>query len=849
VNVSLEERRRLERERQPVRQGAAALDLRSGEQRSYERVRARSLDATGRYLALHGYAPTEPRGKGADLRVVELATGGETSFGNVDTYAWSDLGSVLALVIATGAEEGNGVQVYDAAEGRLRSLDASSSSYRHLSWRTDAADLVVLRSVGAMGADSTAHTVMAWRGLDGAAAPGALTLDARPEALGGAFEVMGFTAPRWSDDGRHVALGVRPVRAETRSAAEGAGAGRGGGGAGAGAEGGAGGGATGRGAGNGGAGGNELPGVQIWHTQDVLIYPQQRSRASAEARRTLLTVWTPAEGRVVRVGHDLAETASLTTDWRFATERAFSPYPWGTMFGRAYHDLWVTDVATGERRRVLEQARYSYVSTGARYVLDFDGEHYWATDLRSNARANLTVALGATFANTHYDTPTDLLPPHGVGGWLAEDEAVLLYDRHDVWRVRPDGSGGERLTRGAEEGVIYRLLNVGQEAPGFDPSLPIYLSLREESTERRGFARILPGRAPERLQLQDANLAGLTRADSAQVFLFRTEARDVSPNLFTAGPDLSNPRRLTDTNPFLADFAWTRSELFHFESEAGVPLKGVLLYPANHDPARRYPMIVYTYELLSQGMHSFQTPSERSYYNYTVWTQNDYFVLLPDIVYRDGEPGVSALEAVRPAVGTVVERGLVDPARVGLIGHSWGGYQATYLPTRTNLFAASVAGAPLTDFVSFMGQIHWQGGNPELTHWETGQARMAVPYWEDVESHLRNSPLHEAHNMETPLLMAFGDEDGTVEWWQGTVFYNFARRASKQMVLLVYEGEGHGFSTRANQIDYHRRILEWFGHYLKGEAAPAWITDGVPFNALEAEKRRVAEAGASGEGG
>src|SRR5690606_10732503 len=103
---------------------------------------------------------------------------------------------------------------------------------------------------------------------------------------------------------------------------------------------------------------------------------------------------------------------------------------------------------------------------------------------------------------------------------------------------------------------------------------------------------------------------------------------------------------------------------------------------------------------------------------------------------------------VRPAIGATVERGLVDPARVGLIGHSWGGYQAAYLPTRTgNLFAASVAGAPLTDFVSFMGQIHWQGGAPELGHWETGQGRMEVPYWENVESHLRNSPLHEVHNM------------------------------------------------------------------------------------------------------
>jgi acetyl esterase/lipase len=117
---------------------------------------------------------------------------------------------------------------------------------------------------------------------------------------------------------------------------------------------------------------------------------------------------------------------------------------------------------------------------------------------------------------------------------------------------------------------------------------------------------------------------------------------------------------------------------------------------------------------------------------------------------------------------------------------------------------------------------------------------MEVPYWEDPEAHHRNSPVHNVHNMTTPLLMAHGDKDGVVEFFQATEFYNFARRAGKQMVLLVYEGEDHGFTKKPNQIDYHRRILEWFGHYLRDEPAPAWITDGVALPALRAEKQRVA---------
>jgi dipeptidyl aminopeptidase/acylaminoacyl peptidase len=239
-------------------------------------------------------------------------------------------------------------------------------------------------------------------------------------------------------------------------------------------------------------------------------------------------------------------------------------------------------------------------------------------------------------------------------------------------------------------------------------------------------------------------------------------------------------------------------------------------------------MIVYTYEILSNGVHRYTVPTERSYYNYAVWTAQGYFVLMPDIVYRPRDPGRSAVEAVVPAVQSIVDKGLVDPARVGLIGHSWGGYQAAYIPTQTNIFAASVAGAPITDFVSFPGTIHWNPGLPELEHWETGQGRMDVPPWEDFEAHVRNSATAFIDRLETPMLVEVGDADGVVEHHQGIEYYNFARRiGNPDFVLLLYPDEDHGLRQKQNQIDYHHRILQWFGHWLKGEEAPEWITHGV----------------------
>ena len=207
-------------------------------------------------------------------------------------------------------------------------------------------------------------------------------------------------------------------------------------------------------------------------------------------------------------------------------------------------------------------------------------------------------------------------------------------------------------------------------------------------------------------------------------------------------------------------------------------------------------------------------------------------------MFQARDPGVSALDCVTAAVNAVLERGHVAPDKIGLVGHSWGGYEATYLPTRTDLFAASVAGAPLTNFLSFMGQIHWNQGMPELQHWETGQARMDVPFWEDFDAHVRNSPAAFVQDLNTPLLMAFGNTDGVVDWHQGVEFYNFARRAGKFMVMLVYDGENHGLRKKHNQVDYQHRVLHWFDHFLKGVEPEAWITEGVPHLQREEEREQ-----------
>ncbi|MEI9972182.1 MAG: prolyl oligopeptidase family serine peptidase [Ignavibacteriota bacterium] len=190
----------------------------------------------------------------------------------------------------------------------------------------------------------------------------------------------------------------------------------------------------------------------------------------------------------------------------------------------------------------------------------------------------------------------------------------------------------------------------------------------------------------------------------------------------------------------------------------------------------------------------------------------------------------------------VLATGMVDAKHIGLTGHSWGGYETTYIVTHSDLFAAGAVGGALTNLSSSVGEIYWNSGSPETSHVEVSQERMQVPLYEDPEAYIKNSSTFVANKLAAPLLMEVGDHDGASDWHQDIEFYNVARRAGKPVVMLVYEGENHSVAQKANQIDYHRRINTWFDHYLKGAPAEDWMTKGV--SVLERE-RELKSTGAS----
>jgi dipeptidyl aminopeptidase/acylaminoacyl peptidase len=263
--------------------------------------------------------------------------------------------------------------------------------------------------------------------------------------------------------------------------------------------------------------------------------------------------------------------------------------------------------------------------------------------------------------------------------------------------------------------------------------------------------------------------------------------------------------------------------------ERGNELQGTLALPAGYQEGQTYPMLVYFYELMSQNHHSYSMPTYDDRPHWSTYASNGYLVFQPDIVYTIGRPGSSALDDLTSSIQKVIDLGYADPDHIGLQGHSWGGYQSSFVVTQTDLFAAVVTGAPPTNLISFYNTLYRSTGTIQQGITEVGQVRMGTTPFEDFDLFVSQSPVHHAQDITTPFLILHGTADGSVDWGQGLEYYAMARRLGKEVIFLSYPDEGHHLSRKNNRIDFQIRMMQFFDHYLKGTQPAKWMVEGVPF--------------------
>jgi dipeptidyl aminopeptidase/acylaminoacyl peptidase len=439
-----------------------------------------------------------------------------------------------------------------------------------------------------------------------------------------------------------------------------------------------------------------------------------------------------------------------------------------------------------------------------------------------------------------------------MAGWTKGDRSLLLYDRWDVWEVDPSGARAPVMVTdsvGRRNHIVLRLALGGQGsgfggggggggAPaargdddrGIDPAKPLLLRAFDDETKASGFYRDQLGttRAPEKIVMADASYGSVVKANDAEQYLVTRGTFMEFPDLWT-GSSLASLTKISDANPQQSQYNWGTVELVHWTSADGVSLKGLLFKPENFDPGKKYPMITYFYEQLSQNRHNYVPPNGRNVINPTHYASNGYLVFEPDIHYEVGYPGPSALKSIVPGVQMLLARGYVDPKALGIQGQSWGGYQTLYIITQSHMFSAAMAGAPVVNMTSAYGGIRWGTGISRMGQYEGGQSRIGGSLWEYPMRFFENSPLFWIDKVRTPLFIMNNDADGAVPWYQGIELFVAMRRLGKEVYLINYNNDVHNPQSRANQKDVAWRMQQFFDHHLRGRPEPEWMKRGIPY--------------------
>ncbi|MEP2667947.1 MAG: prolyl oligopeptidase family serine peptidase [Cyclobacteriaceae bacterium] len=582
----------------------------------------------------------------------------------------------------------------------------------------------------------------------------------------------------------------------------------------------------------------EIVNVEVWHSEDDYIYPMQNVRLENEKKRSYLAAINLDNNKLTQLGDESIPTVLPGDEGNASILFGKTNVPYLkaiTWEGNVPQDLYVFNLQNASKKKIANGIRGNAdLSPKANYVYWFSEPDtaWYSYAIKTDKTFQLTSGLNVKFADELDDHP-DYPGQYGAAGWTSNDELFIAYDRYDLWALDPQNSKAPvNLTKiGREQKIVFRYIKQDDEERYIDSSKELLLSAFDETSKAAGFytLSLKNGKLTKRL-MDDFKFGHVEKAKLADQLLFTRESFREFPDIWTSSDiKFSSVKKLSEANPQMKNYYWGTVSLIKWNSLDNVPLEGLLYKPEGFDPGKKYPMIVYFYERNSDNLHDYTHPTPlRSTINRTTYVSDGYLVFVPDIVYKIGFPGESAYNSIMPGVTHLMEKGFVDEKNIGIQGHSWGGYQAAYLVTRTNLFKAAEAGAIVSNMTSAYGGIRWGSGMSRMFQYERTQSRIGGTLWEKPLLYVENSPLFFADKIETPMLLLHNDADGAVPWYQGIEMYMAMRRLNKPVWMLNYNGEPHWPVKRENRMDFQIRMKQFFDYYLKGAEQPRWMKEGVP---------------------
>lgn len=808
----------------------AIYDLGKGSAQYVNRVKSYKLPkSNGEWLAYHleaplatkapkdstkGKAPAKPApkpagGKGksdpTELVLRHLPTGQEFKFDRVTDFLFSEKGNMLFFVKEeTDSLHKAGVFAFNTATRQAMPLDSGKVSYKNLATDKAGQQLAFVASKDSAGKDIRYFQLLYWGAKDSRAR---VLADTAYKGMPAKWMVSEHAQLGFSENGNRLFFGTfpRPTQYEkdTTKLDE------------------------------------EKVSLDVWTYRDPLIQPMQLKQLDREQKRSFQAVYDLKGKKMVQLASPEIPDVYLNPGRTADVAVGISNVNYLISVGfdtPSKQDAYLISLKDGSRKLIGKELRGTpRLSPGGKYAYWYEAaDSSWkAMSVKGAMPVNLTQKLKVAFYDEQNDMPT-LPDDYGLAGWTQEDAYLLVYDKNDIWRLDPTGKAAAvNVTDGfgRKNNLQFRYVSLNPTSRVIPDGEKLLLRAFDLKTKGSGFYTDYVTKAgePQKLVLEAYNYSGVQKAKNADRLIFRKSTFREYPDVWVTNSSFSHPQKVSNANPQQSEYLWGNVELVNWRSDDGVPLEGLLFKPENFDASKKYPMLVYFYERNAETLHNYRSPApSASTINIPLFVSQGYLVFVPDIVYKDGYPGESAYHCIVPGVQSLVAKGFVDEKNMAIQGQSWGGYQVAYLVTRTNMFKAAMAGAPVSNMTSAYGGIRWESGMSRQFQYEHTQSRIGGTLWEKPMMYIENSPLFFAPKVETPLMMMANDNDGAVPWYQGIEFFMALRRLSKPVWMLVYNGEAHNLMQRKNRKDLSVRMSQFFDHYLKGAPEPVWMKKGVP---------------------
>ena len=602
----------------------------------------------------------------------------------------------------------------------------------------------------------------------------------------------------------------------------------------------------------------EQPELDIWSWHDDYLQPVQLLRRNRDLKQAYTAyISTSFTEDFVQLGDldvpSVNVPAKKMADWMLiGNDKAYRIQ--GQWDYSRFTDIYLVNVKTGERKLVEEKACYGAmsVSPNGEWVIVYDkiAKAWFQYTIATGEKKDLTSALGVAFHNEDHDTPS-LPGAYGQAVWFKDNSAFLINDRFDYWQFDPKGAAAPKMLTGSygrnnntrltlvkmiedpEAENIPMMRGVGE----IDSKAPLYFTTFNFKTKETGLAtQDITKKKSAVVKVVEGpytygNFAYSKPGKGKKAaFVYARGNFEDGNNAYVTYDNFKTQKQITDINPQQREYNWGTVELVNWQTADDIFCEGLLFKPEDFDSTKKYPVMIYFYEKNSETLYNSRTPApSRSIINIPFFTSNGYVVFVPDIYYKDGHPGQSAMRSIMPGV-EMLEKTYpwIDGENMAIQGQSWGGYQVAYMITQTNKFKAAGSGAPVSNMTSAYGGIRWGSGITRQVQYEQGQSRIGKDLWSGFDLYYENSPLFFVPNVTTPVLIMHNDKDGAVPWYQGIEFFTALRRCGKIAWMLQYNNEEHNLTERRNAKDLSIRLSQFFDHYLKGAPMPKWMKNGRP---------------------